>query len=86
MTDSRKLGHQIWMSFCYLWAVAIVVGVVLLLRSDDSITPTATDFVVILGVALAPMLGPLLLKRLYQHLTRSADGTPAGEPTREDEE
>lgn len=73
MMLNGNLLRQVWMVFCYLWAGAIVVGVILLLRGDDTITPTITDFVVILGVALAPMILPPLLAALYRHLASPAE-------------
>ena len=77
--------RYIWTAFCYLWAGAIVIGVVLLLRSDDSITPTVTDFVVIFGVALAPMVAPPVVRALYRHLASPAEPQSDAEPNPEDD-
>lgn len=62
------MGKRIWIGFCYFWAGAVVAGVVWLLRTDGSIRPTLTDFVVILAVALAPALLPPAVLALIRHL------------------
>jgi hypothetical protein len=79
--NTRNLIRGIWTTFCYLWAAGIVIGVILLLRSDDTITPTLTDFVVIFGIALAPMLALPILGAVYRHLRKPA-GSPLERPER----
>lgn len=76
---------RIWIGVCYVWAATVVIGVILLLLGDDSIRPTMTDFVVLLGIALAPVILGVILPPLFRHLASPADGSE-NDPQSRDED